>query len=81
MFLVLGWLLRNDPAVQWVFPVVGPLILILSGSFHHLTVKDEGDRLNRGIEMDILEKSPAHFFNVFPGTARNNPPLGAVVDI
>jgi hypothetical protein len=46
MFLVLGWLLRNEPVVQWVFPIVGPVMLILAASFHHLTVEDEGDCLS-----------------------------------
>jgi hypothetical protein len=45
MFLALGWLLRNEPVVQWVFPVVGPMILVLAASFHHLTVEDERERL------------------------------------
>jgi hypothetical protein len=45
MFLVLGWVLRNEPVVQWVFLPTGLLMLILAASFHHLTVEDEGDRL------------------------------------
>ena len=32
--------------VQWVFPIVGPVMLILAASFHHLTVEDEGDCLS-----------------------------------
>lgn len=46
MFLVLGWVLRNEPVIQWVFPAVGLLMLVLAASFHHLTVEDEGDRLS-----------------------------------
>jgi hypothetical protein len=46
MFLVLGWVLRNEPYIQWVFPPVGLLMLVLAASFHHLTVEDEGDRLS-----------------------------------
>jgi hypothetical protein len=46
MFLVLGWVMRNEPVIQWVFPPVGLLILGLAASFHHLTVEDEGDRLS-----------------------------------
>ncbi|PAY16358.1 hypothetical protein CKO51_27285 [Rhodopirellula sp. SM50] len=46
MFLGLGWVLRNEPVIQWVFPAAGLLTLILSASFHHLTVEDEGDRLS-----------------------------------
>ena len=46
MFLVLGWVLRNEPVVQWVFPPVGLLMLVLAAAFHHLTVEDEGDQLS-----------------------------------
>lgn len=46
MFLVLGWFLHNEPAIQSIFPVVGSLILILAASFHYLIVEDEGDRLS-----------------------------------
>lgn len=46
LFLVLAWMLRNEPVVPWMFPVVGLLILILATSFHSLTVKDEGERLS-----------------------------------
>lgn len=46
LFLVLGWMLRNQPVIQWMFPIVSFLILILATSFHHLTVEDEGDRLS-----------------------------------
>lgn len=46
MFLVLSWVLRNEPGIQWIFPPVGLLMLILAGSFHHLTVEDEPDRLS-----------------------------------
>ncbi|QDV83185.1 hypothetical protein [Planctomycetes bacterium TBK1r] len=46
MFLGLGWVLRNEPVIQWVFPATGLLMIILATSFHHLTVEDEGDRLS-----------------------------------
>jgi len=46
LFLVLGWVLRNEPVIQWMLPIVSLLILILATSFHHLTVEDEGDRLS-----------------------------------
>ena len=46
MFLVLGWVLRNEPVIQWVLPPVGLLMLVLAASFHHLTVEDEGDRMS-----------------------------------
>jgi len=46
MFLVLGWVLRNEPGIQWIFPAVGLLLFILAASFPHLTVEDKGDRLS-----------------------------------
>jgi len=46
LFLVVGWLLRDEPVVQRVLPIAGALVLILAASFHHLTVEDEGDRLS-----------------------------------
>ena len=46
MFLVLGWISRNEPIIQWIFPSVGLLMLALAGSFHHLAVEDEGDQLS-----------------------------------
>jgi hypothetical protein len=46
MFVVLGLALRNGPLFQWVFPLVGLLMLVLAASFHHLTVEDEEDRLS-----------------------------------
>lgn len=45
MFLVLGWGLRNEPVIQWIFSPVGLLMLVVAGSFHYLIVKDDGDRL------------------------------------
>ena len=46
IFLVLGWVLCNEPVIQWVFPPVALLMLVLAGSVHHLTVEDEGDQLS-----------------------------------
>lgn len=46
VFLAVGWILRNEPVIQWIFPSAGLLMLVLAGSFHHLTVEDEGDRLS-----------------------------------
>jgi hypothetical protein len=45
-FLVLTWVLRQEPVLAWVFPVTGLIVLVLAASFHHLTVADEGDRLS-----------------------------------
>ena len=46
MFMVLGWILRNEPGVQLTFPVGGSFVLLIAASFHHLTVEDQGDRLS-----------------------------------
>ena len=46
MFLILSWVFRNEPVIQWMFPFIGILIFFLAPSFHHLKVEDEGDRLS-----------------------------------
>jgi len=45
-FFVLSWTLRDEPPLRWLFPLVGLLMLVIAASFHHLTVKDQGDRLS-----------------------------------
>ena len=45
VFLSLGWALRNEPLLQWLFPLVGLLMAGLGTSFHYLAVEDCGDRL------------------------------------
>jgi hypothetical protein len=42
-FLVLGWALRNEPPVQWVFPPIGLLMLVLGALFRVLHVCLGGD--------------------------------------
>ncbi len=60
MFLGLGLVSRAEPVIQWVFPAVGLLMLILAASFHHLTVEDEGDRLSIGFgPMPLFRRSTA----------------------
>ena len=44
-FLVVGWMLREEPVVCVGFPVAGAFMLVLGASFQRLTVADEGDRL------------------------------------
>jgi hypothetical protein len=44
-YLVLGWIFRNEPPIQWLFPPIGLIMLILAASFHHLSAEDKGDRL------------------------------------
>lgn len=44
-FLVVAWVLRDEPILVWVFPPTALLVLILAVSFHHLTVADQGDHL------------------------------------
>ena len=46
VLFVISWALRNEPVVQWVFPLVGLIMLVLAASFHHLIVEDEGDCLS-----------------------------------
>jgi hypothetical protein len=45
LFFVIAWREQAVPAIRYVFPVVGLLVIVLAASFHHLTVIDEGDRL------------------------------------
>ncbi|WP_145051944.1 hypothetical protein [Lignipirellula cremea] len=44
-FLVVAWVLRNDPVPIWVFMAPALLTLFLAPSIHHLTVADQGDHL------------------------------------
>ena len=48
MFLVLGWGLRHESIIQWIFSPVGLLMFVVAGSFHYLAVEDDGDRLSIG---------------------------------
>lgn len=41
----LGVFLADEPAVPLIMSVVGVIMLVLAGSFHHLRVEDEGDEL------------------------------------
>jgi hypothetical protein len=45
LFLVLGLTVRDAPPVQWLFPPIGLMMLTIAASFHHLSVKDEGEQL------------------------------------
>lgn len=44
-FMVLPWIVRDEPVIRYLFPPIGLLMLVLAASFHHLTVADQGDRL------------------------------------
>ena len=45
MFLVLGWVLKNEQPFPWLFPPIGLVMFLLAGSFHYLEVEDQADRL------------------------------------
>lgn len=45
VFLVLGWFVQDAPPIQWLFPPIGLLMLVLAASIHHLTVEDQSDVL------------------------------------
>jgi hypothetical protein len=45
-FMVLGVVLQNIPPIRWLYPPLSLLMLVLAASFHHLTVRDDGDRLS-----------------------------------
>ncbi len=46
VFLVVGFLLKSEPPIPWLFPSTGLLMLVLAASFHNLTVEDHIDRLS-----------------------------------
>ena len=45
VFIALGWFAQDAPPIQWLFPTIGPLMLVLAASFHHLSVEDLGNVL------------------------------------
>jgi hypothetical protein len=45
VFLALGYFVQDAPPIQWLFPPIGLLMLVLAASIHHLTVEDRGDVL------------------------------------
>ena len=46
VFLALGWFVQDAPPIQWLFPPIGLLMLVIAASFHHLKVVDQGDVLS-----------------------------------
>jgi hypothetical protein len=46
LFVVLGRVLIGEQPIPWFSPPILLFMLILAGSFHHLTVEDKGDRLS-----------------------------------
>lgn len=45
VFFALGCFVQDSPPIQWLFPPIGVLMLVLAASFHRLTVEDQGDFL------------------------------------
>ena len=45
VFLALGWIVQDAPPIQWLFPPIGLLMLVIAASFHQLKVVDQGDVL------------------------------------
>lgn len=45
VFFVVGYFVQDAPPIQWLFPPIGLLMLVLAASIHHLTVEDQGDVL------------------------------------
>lgn len=46
VFVAVGCFVQDTPPIQWLFPPIGLLMLVLAASFHHLTVEDQGDVLS-----------------------------------
>jgi hypothetical protein len=45
VFLALGWFFQDTPPIQWLYPPIGLMMLVIAASLHHLTVADQGDVL------------------------------------
>jgi hypothetical protein len=45
VFLASGSFVPDVPPIQWMFPAIGLLMLVLAASIHHLTAEDRGDVL------------------------------------
>jgi mannose-6-phosphate isomerase-like protein (cupin superfamily) len=45
VLLALGVVLRAEPLLNWLLPLVGLGVALLAPSFHYLAVEDQGDRL------------------------------------
>lgn len=45
MFLALGCFIQDAPPIQWLFPPIGLLMLVLAGALRHLSVEDQGNVL------------------------------------
>jgi hypothetical protein len=43
VYLALGWFVDDAPPIRWLFPPLGLFMLVVAGSFHHLTVEDQED--------------------------------------
>jgi len=46
VFIALGYILDEAPPIQWLFPPIGFLMLVVAAAFHHLTVADHSDVLS-----------------------------------
>lgn len=44
--LTVGWGLKDEPPICWLFPSIGLLLIVIAASFHHLTVSGDEDRLS-----------------------------------
>ena len=44
--MAIGFIVDGVPPLRLTFPLLSLLMLVLAASFHHLTVKDNGDRLS-----------------------------------
>jgi hypothetical protein len=45
VFLALGWLFQDIPPIQWLYPPIGLMMLVIAASLHHLTVAVQGEVL------------------------------------
>lgn len=45
VFFAVGYFVQDAPPIQWLFPPIGVLMLVLAASIHYLTVEDQSDVL------------------------------------
>ena len=64
VFLALGWFVQDAPPIQWLFPSLGLLMLVLAASFHHLLVMDDGDRLSISFGPLPLFRRSVHYEDI-----------------
>ncbi|MEZ6131155.1 MAG: hypothetical protein R3C59_20980 [Planctomycetaceae bacterium] len=64
VFMVLGVVLQDIPPIRWLYPPLCLLMVVLAASFHHLTVRDDGDRLSISFGPIPLFRRSVHYDDI-----------------